>query len=116
MHDVVRVVRPGTIEDQPLLERIVAITVFWRPEDKDRSIEDLESYRRIRLYVDNWGRDGDAAVVAQDGDQSVGAAWYATSRRKTPVGVSWLRTFRRWLSGLSTDTGVQGSEGPCSRR
>lgn len=76
MHDVVRVVRPGTIEDQPLLERIVAITVFWRPEDKDRSIEDLESYRRIRLYVDSWGRDGDAAVVAQDGDQSVGAAWY----------------------------------------
>ena len=50
----------------------------WRPDAPRPPRDEVLSAPRNAIYVDGWGRPGDAAVVAQarpDG-RKVGAAWY----------------------------------------
>jgi ribosomal protein S18 acetylase RimI-like enzyme len=43
---------------------------YWRsPEELERGVHAMN-------YVENWGRSGDAAVIALDRGFPVGAAWY----------------------------------------
>ena len=51
---------------------------------------DLPVYR----YVKNWGRRGDAGVVASDGPNAYGAAWYRLFPASAP-GWAGRRVFSR---------------------
>ena len=60
--------RPVDIHDIRFLRDMLRHAYHWRfSEDSERPV-----YR----YVQNWGRRGDAGVIALDGPHPYGAAWY----------------------------------------
>jgi GNAT superfamily N-acetyltransferase len=60
--------RPVGIHDVRFLRDLLRHAYHWRiAEDTERPV-----YR----YVQNWGRRGDAGVMALDGPHAYGAAWY----------------------------------------
>src|SRR5258705_1174881 len=60
--------RPVDIHDVRFLRDMLRHAYHWRlAEDTERPV-----YR----YVQNWGRKGDAGVVALEGPHEYGAAWY----------------------------------------
>ena len=60
--------RPVGIHDVRFLRDMLRHAYHWRmAEDTERPV-----YR----YVQNWGRPGDAGVVALEGPHAYGAAWY----------------------------------------
>jgi ribosomal protein S18 acetylase RimI-like enzyme len=73
------VIRPGTPQDARFLRDMLRHAYYWRSGD----FEDEEGLHPMR-YVENWGRPGDAAVIALDEGFPVGAAWYRLFKRSTP--------------------------------
>jgi len=70
------VLRPVDIHDVRFLRDMLRHAYHWRfAEDEERPV-----YR----YVQNWGRRGDAGVVAMDGPHSYGAAWYRLFPAREP--------------------------------
>jgi predicted N-acetyltransferase YhbS len=62
------VLRPADRHDVRFLRDMLRHAYHWRiAEDEERPV-----YR----YVQNWGRRGDAGVVAMEGPHAYGAAWY----------------------------------------
>jgi GNAT superfamily N-acetyltransferase len=61
------VLRAVDQQDTRFLRDLLRHAYHWRLGDPD-----LPVYR----YVQNWGRPGDAGVVAFDGPNAYGAAWY----------------------------------------
>jgi GNAT superfamily N-acetyltransferase len=60
--------RPVDVHDVRFLRDMLRHAYHWRlAEDTERPV-----YR----YVANWGRRGDAGVMALDGPHAYGAAWY----------------------------------------
>ena len=72
-------IRPGGRNDQRFLRDMLRHAYYWR-ERMPRGDIDAPVYR----YVMNWGRPGDAAVIALDDDNRVGAAWYRLFKRDEP--------------------------------
>ena len=76
MSDDVRI-RPGTPGDVPFLVRMLHEACLWNPEWERWPLEELMTDEHLRRYVEDWGREGDAAVVATDvAGEPLGAAWY----------------------------------------
>jgi GNAT superfamily N-acetyltransferase len=70
------VLRPVDIHDVRFLRDMLRHAYHWRfAEDEERPV-----YR----YVQNWGRRGDAGIVAMDGPHSYGAAWYRLFTAREP--------------------------------
>jgi len=70
------VLRPVDIHDVRFLRDMLRHAYHWRlASDEERPV-----YR----YVQNWGRPGDAGVVAMDGPHSYGAAWYRLFTAREP--------------------------------
>lgn len=68
-------IRPAHAEDEPFLWRMLATTANLPPAEPP-SVEHVQSDPGIAPYVADWGRAGDAGVVAEVGGASVGAAWF----------------------------------------
>ena len=71
-------IRPGTPQDARFLRDMLRHAYYWRPSE-----EDAAGLHPMR-YVENWGRPGDAAVIALDRGFPVGAAWYRVFKRERP--------------------------------
>jgi GNAT superfamily N-acetyltransferase len=70
------VLRPVGIHDVRFLRDMLRHAYHWRlAEDTERPV-----YR----YVQNWGRPGDAGVLALEGPHAYGAAWYRLFTRDEP--------------------------------
>ena len=68
--------RPVGIHDVRFLRDMLRHAYHWRvAEDSERPV-----YR----YVQNWGRPGDAGVVALEGPFAYGAAWYRLFDEREP--------------------------------
>ena len=68
--------RPVDIHDIRFLRDMLRHAYHWRlTEDAERPV-----YR----YVQNWGRPGDAGLVAMEGPHSYGAAWYRMFTEEEP--------------------------------
>jgi GNAT superfamily N-acetyltransferase len=68
--------RPVDIHDVRFLRDMLRHAYHWRlSEDTERPV-----YR----YVANWGRRGDAGVVALDGPHAYGVAWYRLFTKDEP--------------------------------
>ena len=72
-------IRPGTPQDARFLRDMLRHAYYWRSgEDED------ETGLHPMRYVENWGRPGDAAVIALDEGFPVGAAWYRLFKQSAP--------------------------------
>lgn len=63
------VIRRGDRLDVPFLRSLLAHAYGGH-------VNALDIELPVSCYVDNWGRRGDAALVAMDEGHSVGAGWY----------------------------------------
>ena len=72
-------IRPGTPQDARFLRDMLRHAYYWR-SGKDEDESGLHPMR----YVENWGRPGDAAVIALDEGFPVGAAWYRLFKQSAP--------------------------------
>jgi ribosomal protein S18 acetylase RimI-like enzyme len=63
-------IRLGTPQDARFLRDMLRHAYYWRPP------EEAEGGVHPMNYVENWGRPGDAAMIAIDQGFPVGAAWY----------------------------------------
>jgi len=61
-------IRPADRQDARFLRDMLRHAYHWRLSE--------EAERPVYRYVRNWGRIGDAGVVAMDGPHAYGAAWY----------------------------------------
>src|SRR5690242_20491943 len=68
--------RPVGIHDVRFLRDMLRHAYHWR------IAEDVE--RPVYRYVQNWGRPGDAGVLALEGPHPYGAAWYRLFTAKEP--------------------------------
>ena len=69
-------IRPGTIEDLPFLEKMLYEAFFWDPSAARPGLEAFLQHPEFRRLLADWGKHGDTAVIAEDGDAPIGAAWY----------------------------------------
>jgi GNAT superfamily N-acetyltransferase len=60
--------RPVDRHDVRFLRDMLRHAYHWRLTE--------EAERPVYRYVQNWGRPGDAGVIAMDGPHAYGAAWY----------------------------------------
>jgi GNAT superfamily N-acetyltransferase len=68
--------RPVELRDVRFLRDMLRHAYYWRiDEDRERPV-----YR----YVQNWGRPGDAGVIALAGPHPAGAAWYRLFDERQP--------------------------------
>jgi len=68
--------RPVELRDLRFLRDMLRHAYYWRlEEDRERPV-----YR----YVQNWGRAGDAGVIALEGAHPAGAAWYRLFSERAP--------------------------------
>jgi ribosomal protein S18 acetylase RimI-like enzyme len=70
-------VRRGDAMDIPFLRDMLHHAYYWRESDAAAS-------EPVSRYVANFGRKGDAAVIAIEDHRRVGAAWYRLFPRGEP--------------------------------
>lgn len=70
--------------DFAALERMLLEAVNWNPDREPLTLEQLRENDMLVRYVEGWPRDGDAGVIAEEGDGVVGAAWFRLFPRGRP--------------------------------
>ncbi|MFL5927009.1 MAG: GNAT family N-acetyltransferase [Gaiellaceae bacterium] len=70
-------IRRGSSADVPFMRSMLAHAYGWRVNALDADIP-------LTRYVDNWGREGDVAVIAHETGNRVGAAWFRIFREDEP--------------------------------
>jgi len=73
------VTRPGDRRDARFLRDMLHHAYYWRERAPQDPMEGS-----VQRYVVNFGRPGDAAVIAYDETGSVGAAWYRLFKANEP--------------------------------
>jgi hypothetical protein len=58
------------------LEEMLREAVNWSSEGTLVALDDLRANDTLVRYVDDWPRDDDAGVIAEEADRVVGAAWF----------------------------------------
>jgi len=61
-------------EDLAQQEDLLYVSL-WDAPDEPRRPRSVLQHSRARLYLDDWGREGDAGFIAEAGELAVGAAW-----------------------------------------
>lgn len=65
--------RTASASDEPVLWQAQYFAALLNQQDEP--VAAVRADPRLACYVGGWGRDGDIGVVAESGDQPVGAAW-----------------------------------------
>ena len=63
-------------DDIPFLEEMQFEVFFWNPNTPRPPADEFLARSEIQKLVAGWGRPGNHAVVAQEGETPIGAAWY----------------------------------------
>lgn len=68
----------GDPNDPRFMWDMLSEAIHREPEEPTPSREEVLSWPGVRRYLENWGRPGDAAVIAHDGrtGDRIGAAWH----------------------------------------
>jgi ribosomal protein S18 acetylase RimI-like enzyme len=70
-------IRKGSHADVPFMRSMLPHAYGWRVNALDADIP-------LTRYVDNWGREGDLALIAHETGNRVGAAWLRHFRSGEP--------------------------------
>ena len=76
--------RLADASDVAALERLLLEAVNWSPDRSQLTLEQLQDNDTLVRYVEEWPRDDDAGVMAEDDDHVVGAAWFRRFARDRP--------------------------------
>ncbi len=68
--------RPGDVHDLPFLKKMLFEAFFWDPKESRPKLEDFQSNTEFRKLLNNWGRTGDTAFIAEAEKTKIGAAWF----------------------------------------
>lgn len=69
------IVRRAEASDASFLAEMLVAAAFWRPDGPSGSVAEVLSRPEFAHYVVGWPRPDDLGVIAQDGQQPIGAAW-----------------------------------------
>jgi GNAT superfamily N-acetyltransferase len=69
-------IRPGTQEELPFLEQMLFEAFFWNPSHTRPELQEFMQHPEFRKLLADWGRVGDKAVIAEENETPIGAAWY----------------------------------------
>lgn len=58
------------------LREMLYAALAWRPDVELPPAEWVLAHPQVVVFHENWGRPGDAALVAEDAGRPVGLAWY----------------------------------------
>lgn len=67
-------IRPASSDDAVFLRTMGVLAAGWRSGAPDEQA--IAADPHFGRYIDRWGREGDAGVVALEDGRPVGAAWY----------------------------------------
>jgi GNAT superfamily N-acetyltransferase len=70
------IIRIGTHNDLPFLEHMLFAAFFWSPDYPRPEVQKFMQHPEFRKLLSNWGRVGDKAVIAEENNTPIGAAWY----------------------------------------
>ena len=76
--------RLADASDLAALEGLLLEAVNWRLDRNQLTLEDLRDNDTLVRYVEEWPRDDDAGVIAEEDDRVVGAAWFRRFTRDRP--------------------------------
>lgn len=68
--------RAAIAGDRAFLERMFVEAALWRPEWPRVPLAVLVERPELARYFSDWGRAGDAALIAERDGQAIGAAWF----------------------------------------
>jgi uncharacterized protein len=79
-------VRPARTQDEEFLWDMLYEAACWRPDGPKPPRGEIFSTPELAHYVNDWGRPGDAAVIAFDPHDGakIGAAWYRLMPTEDP--------------------------------
>jgi 8-oxo-dGTP pyrophosphatase MutT (NUDIX family)/ribosomal protein S18 acetylase RimI-like enzyme len=79
--------RPLQSSDQALIWDLLHIAL-WDPPPADLRPKEVLNDGRVRIYAEDWGKDGDVGMMALLGTQAIGACWM----RLLPAqqGLAWI--------------------------
>src|SRR4029453_8408945 len=69
-------VRPGRITDFGFLEEMLLEAFFWDPASERPSLAAFRDHPEFTRLLAGWGRFGDRAVIGEEENQTIGAAWF----------------------------------------
>lgn len=76
--------RLAAASDLPALEALLLEAVNWCPDRRQLTLEELHRNDTLIRYVEEWPREDDAGVIAEDDERVVGAAWLRRFARDRP--------------------------------
>jgi GNAT superfamily N-acetyltransferase len=76
--------RPLDQQDHRLLRVLAFEAAFWRPDVPRPPREEALADTRIARYFEGFGRPGDFGVVAEEGAEGLGAAWWRYFQAEAP--------------------------------
>jgi len=77
-------IRPAEPRDADFLKNMLYEAAAWNPDwPRERTIEAL-AHPMLERYHRDWGRSGDAGVIAELDGEPVGAAWYRLFSTEEP--------------------------------
>ena len=81
--------RPATAADVDVLAAMLVEAASWRPGTVRRPVAEVLALPGNAHYVQGWPRPGDGGVVAFEGDEAIGAAWWRLFAADDP-GYGWV--------------------------
>ena len=69
-------IRTGNENDLPFLKQMLFEAFFWSPDYPRSELQEFLQQPEFRKLLSEWGRPGDKAVIAEEDDMPLGAAWY----------------------------------------
>ena len=69
-------IRAANENDLAFLQQMLFEAFFWRPDQDRPDYQEFHQAPAFRVVLSEWGRPGDRAVIAEEGETPVGAAWY----------------------------------------
>jgi GNAT superfamily N-acetyltransferase len=69
-------IRDLRADELEFLREMLYAALDWRPDVEFPPREFVLAHEQVVICHENWGREGDVAVVAEDDGRPIGAAWY----------------------------------------